>query len=454
MNASEDRKALSLDTVRLCEDVPIVDEADLCVLGGSCTGVFAAVRAARMGLRVALVEKANHFGGVATAVCTWHSLLDTAFRTQIIAGLTQETIERLERRDGAKTLRDNAGKAFEFRPGELKLVLDELVVESGIRVHLHTLFTRPVVEDGKLSGVVIENKSGRGILRAKTFIDATGDGDLCARLGLREYRYDALLPPTTCAFLDQWSPEPGLSLGDEIRRHGERYGIEPGFVWGTVLPGTDVYMVAGTRVRGADCSNAEDLTRAEIEGRRQVRAMVDLLRAEHPELKARLLDFPTAIGVRDTRHIRCQYQLRGTDVLEGTRFSDAIANGSYRVDTHHQNKPGITFMYLDGRSEYLQPGLAPEKGRWRETRDVDPTFYQIPLRCLIPGGYGNLLLAGRMLDADKTAFSAARVMVNTNQTGEAAGVAAALCLAKGIAIDRIPAEDVRDELARGGSAVI
>ena len=180
-------------SVRLCEDMKVIDKADICVIGGSCTGVFAAVRAARLGARVIIVEKQNHFGGTAAAVCTWHSLFDTVLRKQIIAGLTQEIIERLRRRDAVKTIGESPHKAFEFRPGELKIVLDDAVVESGVRPRLHTLFTRPVVEDGRLTGVVVESKSGGGVIRAKMFVDASGDGDLCSRLGLREYRYDALL---------------------------------------------------------------------------------------------------------------------------------------------------------------------------------------------------------------------------------------------------------------------
>jgi hypothetical protein len=442
------------ERVRVSEDVPVIEEVDVCVLGGSCTGVFAAVRAARLGARVAVVEKQNHFGGVAVTTCTWHTLMDTAFERQIIAGLTEEVVERLERRDALRRVPGSGSKGFEFRPGDLKLVLDGLVVESGVQPHLHTLFSAPVVEEGRLVGVVVDGKSGRGVIRAGMFVDATGDGDLCARLGLDEYRYEALLPPTVCAFIDGWPEPAGLDLGAEIRERGARHGIEPGFVWGTVLPGTDIYMLAGTRVRGVDCSKSADLTRAEIEGRRQVAAILEVLREARPEGAARLLDFPAAIGIRDTRHVRCGYQLRGEDVLEGVRFPDAIANGSYRVDVHHQDRPGITLMYLDGRRVYAQPGKPREEGRWRPPQEADPTFYQIPLRSLVPGRFGNVVLAGRMLDADRTAFGAVRVMVNTNQTGEAAGVAAYLALSGGVAMEAVDPEAVRAELARGGSIIV
>jgi hypothetical protein len=273
-------------------------------------------------------------------------------------------------------------------------------------------------------------------------------------LGVPSYQYDALLPPTTCAFLGGWTEPPKIDIGRAIAKHGGDFGIEPGFVWGSLLPGGDAFMLAGTRVRGADCSNSDDLTHAEIDGRRQVRAIMDLLRARYPESELRLIDFPASIGIRDSRHFRCQYQLAGKDILEGKRFPDAIANGSYRVDIHHQDRPGITFLYLDGRRQYIQQGHACPTDRWRDPIEKDPTFYQVPLRSLVPTDYDNLILAGRMLDADKTAFSAVRVMVNTNQMGEAAGVAAFLAFSNNAPVQDVQAIEVRRLLAEGGSIVI
>lgn len=440
--------------IRISEDLPVVGEADICVLGGSPTGVFAAVRAARLGASVVLVEKMGHFGGVATITCTWHTLLDTEFNRTIIAGLTAEAIGKLDKVGALARLDRNSNLAFQFRPGELKLILDNMVVEAGIQPWLHTLFSAPVVTDGKLTGVVVDGKSGRGVIRAKCFIDATGDGDLASRLGLPEYRYEAVLPPTTCAFLDRWPLPAGVDLDQEVKVHGGEFGLEEGFAWGGVLPGTDVYMLAATRICGADCSKSADLTRAEIEGRRQVGAVMKVIRKYHPESRVVLQDFPASIGIRDTRHIRCAYQLTADDVLNGRRFTDAIANGSYRVDTHHQDRPGITFMYLNGRSVEVRAGHPSVEGRWRSETATNPTFYQVPLRSLVPVQYDNLILAGRMLDADKTAFSAVRVQVNTNQMGEAAGVAAYLSLDSGLPLEKLEAGKVRDALAKGGSVII
>ena len=142
-------------------------------------------------------------------------------------------------------------------------------------------------------------------------------------------------------------------------------------------------------------------------------------------------------------------------MLYGKRFDDAIANGSYRVDIHHSDGPGITFRYLDG-TEVVISGRGDEKqvGRWREETAENPTFYQVPYRCLVPRGVDNLLAAGRILDADPVAFSGVRVMVNMNQTGEAAGVAAWLALDSGGTCDSLDTDKLRKILADGGSIVI
>jgi len=152
--------------------------------------------------------------------------------------------------------------------------------------------------------------------------------------------------------------------------------------------------------------------------------------------------------------VHCKYQLTGEDVLHGRRFDDAIANGSYRVDVHHQDKPGITFRYLNGVEQYLVPGEPVVQGRWRNETAEDPTFYQIPYRSILQDRFSNLLLAGRMLDADPLAHAAIRVMVNMNQTGEAAGVASVLAMRSTGDVRTLDPAAIRKELAAGGSIVI
>lgn len=440
---------------------PVIHDTDVVVLGGSCTGVFAAIRAARLGCRVAIVERANCFGGVATIslVNVWHSPLDEVFERQIFAGLTIETMDRLRKRKAVIDRERSDAWAWAFNSSELQIELDELITESKVVPFLHTMFVAPHVEDGELTAVVVENKTGRGAIRAKVFIDATGDGDLCHRLGLETYVAHSIQPSTTCATFSGWSSMKNFDLGKAIREHREEFNLPLGFVWGAPIPPSDdVHMLAGTRVAGVNCADADSLTRAEMEGRRQVRAIMDIIRKYNPDQRIALQALPSRIGIRETRHVRCEYQLTGKDVLNGRRFDDAIANGSYRVDVHHVDKPGITLRYLDGREYYCVPGQPGVTSRWRPETATNPTFYQIPFRSMRPRPVGrlgtNVLVAGRMVDADPEAHAGIRVMVNMNQTGEAAGVAAYLALQQGTNVDRVEPANVRKTLAAGGSLVI
>jgi hypothetical protein len=444
-------------------DVPVAHECDVCVIGGGCTGVFAAVRAARLGASVALVENNGFFGGVATAglVNIWHSIYDTVGERQIIGGLTVEVIERLQQRDAVVLYASDKSRYAVFNSAELIAELDAVVCEQPtIRPFLHARFSTAVLTDGAMAAAIVEDKSGRRAIRARYFVDATGDGDVLARLGLPTTTLGDLQPPTACALiygLDQVAERnPGFSLGSAVHDPRHPNALRQGFLWHSKavgLPGT--HMVAGTRVHNADCSDADQLTRAEIEGRRQVRAIRDIVHDHYAGGEAvALAALPAYIGIRETRHATCLHRLTERQVLEGARFEDAIANGSYRVDVHHSHKAGLTFRYLDGSEVYVVPGQPRLEGRWRKEQQTDPTFYQIPYRSLVPQGARNVLAAGRLVDADRGAYGAVRVMVNCNQTGEAAGVACVLALDRGLDVGQVESRRLRRLLARGGSLII
>ncbi len=437
--------------------VPVVHECDICVIGGSCTGIFAAIRAARLGARVAIVEKHNCFGGVATValVNVWHSLQNTTDDMSIIGGLTAEVIERLKKRQAVEEI-SNRHSAYRLNTEELKIELDELAVAHGIAPFLCTLYAAPIVENDRLKGIVIENKNGRQAILASQFIDASGDADLALDLGLESFAPDSLQPPTTCAKILGFNTLNGFDWQAAIVEHGSEFGLAPDWGWGGPIPGLpDIQMRADTHVFHTDTAEANSLIHSEIEGRRQVRAMMDVIRKYGPaDAHLALVDLAATIGARETRRIRGRYCVTGDDILQGRHFEDAIAFGTYPVDIHHADGPGITFRHLDG-SETVIPsrGQPPIRGHWREPLPVDPTYYQIPFRCLVQEKIPNLTLAGRMLDADKTAFSAVRVMVNMNQTGEAAGVAAWLALDSNRSIAELDPALVRRTMAEGGSII-
>lgn len=409
--------------------VPVVQDCDVCVLGGSCTGVFAAVRAAQMGARVALVEKQNAFGGVATSslVNIWHKLYDNEGREQIIGGLTYEVVKRLEK-IAAITSHGNGRSHFTLNTEELKIELDRLVVENGIMPYLHTYYAVPHIEGNRVTAVFVENKDGRQAIRAKVFVDATGDGDLAKDAGLPFEIRSGLQPPTTCAKISDL-PDSIVKL---IEEHREEFGLAPDHGWGSVIPGSQgVRMCAYTHVFNTDASDASQLTRAEIEGRRQIRACMDIAR-KYGGSKNRpcLLDLPSYIGVRETRSFTANYKLTEEDVLSCRRFPDAIANGTYHIDVHD-----------------------PETGKFK-FKEPRGDFYQVPLSTMVSDEAANIVLAGRMISTDRSAFGGVRVMVNLNQVGEAAGVTASLAASERKAVSQVGAEAVRKGLADLGAVII
>ncbi|MBN1676669.1 MAG: FAD-dependent oxidoreductase [Kiritimatiellae bacterium] len=437
---------------------PVAHECDICIVGGSGTGVFAAVRAARLGASVALIEQHGFFGGTATAglVNVWHSLYDTSGANRIIGGLTREVEQRLLRRGGGTEHRPDPGRGFTFNSAELTVLLDDLVREHArIRPFLHARFVQPLTDGARVTHAIIEDASGRRAVKARVFIDASGNGDLLARAGLSFRQLADLQPPTTCvvlAGLDQVAAKHAeFNLAQAVFDEKHPDALPRGFLWGAGVPGVrGARMIAGTRVSHADCSDADRLTHAEMEGRRQARAIRDIVRARFEGGDAvAMLALPAHIGVRETRHADCLHRLTEKEVLEGVRFPDAIANGSYRVDVHHSDRPGLTFRYLDGTEVYAVPGRPPEKGLWREPRGESPTFYQIPYRSLVPKDADNVLVAGRLMDADRGAYGAVRVMVNCNQTGEAAGTAAYLACEADTPVSEVDAGRLRELLGLG-----
>ncbi len=447
---------ISVPVLEPAKELPVIGEYDLCVLGGSCTGVFAAIRAARLGLSVAIVERMGCFGGAATLslINVWHTKYDERFEKQVFAGLTLETIDALKRRNAVTERPSNPRYQWAFNSSEMQIELDEMILRNGITPWLHTAFAAPHVEDGKLAAVIVENKSGRAAIRARFFIDATGDGDLCHRLGLETFMSNRSQPSTTCALFSGWDSLDGVDWPGLIREFGEENGLPPGFAWGARVPGSHVYRLAATHVY-ENCSDAAGFGRAEIEGRRQVRAIQNIIKEHAPEAHVTLQALSARIGIRETRHVRCRHQLTGEEILYGKQFRDAIAYGSNRVDIHHTEKPGTTFRYLDGREVYTRPGCADQLGRWRPETTENPTYYQIPYGSLVPEGpYTNLLAAGRFIDADEEAHAAIRVMVTMNQTGEAAGTAAFLALRDDKPAAEVDSTLLRFTLAEGGSLVL
>ena len=435
--------------------IPVVAEADICVVGGSCTGVFAAVRAARLGASVIVIEREGCLGGTATSglVNCWHTLNDTSGEKQIIAGLTEEILSRVE---PAETIRTNHADSHFFNPHELKTELDMLCAENGVRVMLHTLYCSCMEEDGSVRYIIIENKDGRGAVRASFFIDASGDGDICRDLGIEKFYNQTIQPPSACFLLE--GDVSHVDVTRLIRHHGDEFGLEKDWGWFCRVPdATNITMRADTHVLGLIPDKAEDLTKAEIEGRRKMRAVIRMLNRYGAEgVRYANVSSCSSIGIRETAHYVTAKKADQFELLLGKRYDDCVMNGTYNVDVHLPDG-SITFRHFDGsfNTELADGGRVT--GSWRRELGIDenlpiPTYYSLPFSCLVPVRHDNLIAVGRMINADIFSFGALRVMVNLNQLGEAAGVAAYLSISSDVSVRSLDGRSVAKKLSEGGSA--
>lgn len=445
------------------QELEVLEKADVCVVGGGTTGVMAAIRAARLGAKVAIVETQGNFGGNATSslVCIWHTLLDFDFERQIIAGLTQEVLERLDKRNALWTRdinregcpsRMNRIGTYVFNPQELKFICDEMLLEEGVICYLHTRVCKPWIEDGKLKAVIVESKNGRQAILADFFIDATGDGELACRAGVPFVERTGKQPSTTAAVVRGYDVvnDPKKVLLD----HLDEFDL-PALGWDVEYPkAPEIQVLCKSNVFDNPLT-MEGMTAAEIEGRRQIKGIVDCLNKYGNGAKdVVLLGLSSYIGIREGRSMKGMYTMTGDDLNNGVFYPDAIGYGAYPSDIHHADIPGCTFSYLNGMSEYELDGYPHKISWWKEKSNNYPRYWQIPYRALVPMEYDNLLVCARGLSADRTAFGAIRVMVHLNQTGEAAGVAAALCVSEKVSNKKLDTDLLRRKMAEGGSIML
>jgi len=424
---------------------------DICVIGGSCTGVFAAVRAAEAGMRVALVEKNAFFGGAATAayVPVWHSLFSFDGKERIVSGLTQRVLDHLLEKKLAKCFEPGSTQSESvyayFNTAQLTLELDRLVREHpSIRTFFGARFAAAETDrPGHVTRVFVEDKSGRRAIDAKFFIDCSGDADLLDRAGFETWRLpkEELQAHTLCALLTGVGQisEKHKDFSFNALMHPKRGAkLNHVFQWSAPVIGCpELTFLAATRVGGCDPSDAEDLTAAMFDARAQLERLVEAANREFPTdgPGLQIAAIAPELGLRESRHAKCLYRVTGEDVLSGRTYPDVIAQGTYRVDIHEGK--GIKFRYLDGRewemTQRPETGdIVTRHGRWRPEGGPTPKCYQIPYRAIVPQGAENVLCAGRMLDAARDAYGALRVMVNCNQMGEAAGAAAAKAVREGL----------------------
>ncbi|HEV2359099.1 MAG TPA: FAD-dependent oxidoreductase [bacterium] len=449
------------ESITYTKTVPVAAATEVLVVGSGPAGLGAAIASARTGARTLLVERYGFLGGNLTAglvgPCMTSYSLDG--KTQLIKGIFEEMVLRMERIGGAihpskvAAATEYCGfieyghdKVTPFDPEAVKLVAMEMCLEAGVELLLHTFVVDAVVNGGALSGVVAASKSGLEVLRAAVTVDCSADADVAARAGVPfevGRAEDGLTQPMTLFFRvanvddarvkayvrahpDDYRPF--ASLVQQARDRGEfpipRRGVG---LYKTLEPG--VWRINTTRVQRLVGTDARDLTRAEVEGRRQVKALMAFFRKWLPGFeRCELLDTATHIGVRETRRILGDYTLTLDDLARGREFDDVIARAGYPVDIHSPTGDG--------------GGVTGEL--------ATANIYQIPFRSLLPRGIEQLLVAGRSLSATHEALAAVRVMPPAMAMGQAAGTAAAMAVRSGTPPRRIPVRDLQARLVRDG----
>lgn len=454
-------------------DIPIYARVDVLVCGGGVAGISAAVAAARSGAHTLLIERAGFLGGTATGSAMGLIVIPASE----LVGFPREFFTRLAEEQGA-----GLGDVVPWDIEAYKLTALDLVLKSGANLLLYTWVSEPLVRGGRLEGVIVENKSGRQAALAKVVIDATGDADVAARAGVpfvKGREKDGAMRPMTVmgrignidlrrfkAYIDahpeDLSQDDGRRVvdldGGIVRIDGFFSIVEKAKREGLLASSTPinylrfsgvnarehidraVLICNSTRVYNADGTDASDLTRAEVEGRRQLRDIIRLCRELLPGFEQSfLIDTSAYIGVRETRRVRGRYTLTYQDLREGRRFGDSVA-----VMT------SVDYGSADVHApDYGHEGSAADE--WARKLKLKLMRFEFPLRCMLSNEVENLVVTGRCASMTHDVDKFARNMAPTGLQGQAAGTFAALLAERGW--NDLPIERVRAALESVGVPV-
>jgi glycine/D-amino acid oxidase-like deaminating enzyme len=415
---------------------------DVVVVGAGSAGSSAAISAARRGARTLLVDRLPFLGGTSTAV------LDTfyAFYTpgesmrRVVGGLGWEVAQQLKAAHVAfeRPNTYGAGTGITYDPEALKVTWERLADEADVEILLHTWATGVQMRDGRVEKIRLWNKGGESVVEAGAVVDASGDADLCAMAGVayEDAKSTPRLQSLSTIFrlasvdVEKATKLPKAELWSMMREAAGRGDYRLPRLEGswhrTPYPG--VVTIHMTRVPNVDATDPHQLTRAEIEGRRQVQEYHRFLRDRVPGFENSVLVATSpAIGIRESRRVFGDYRLTRDDVLEARRFSDEVALCGAPIEDHN--------AATDTRWTYV-----PSSG-----------VYGIPFRCLLPSGVEGMLVAGRCFSATHDAHASARSMATCMAMGQAAGTAAALAVRSNVMPRSLDVAELRARLADDGA---
>ena len=405
---------------KTAEKLPVIAETDVLVCGGGPAGIGAAIRAGRMGVKTLLTEMQNCLGGIATAGMMSHY---TGYSSSRVLQEIFKRQKQLEKCIGDAP-EENGYEDYFIDQESLKIILDEMAEEAKAETLLCTVLSEAVVENGKITGVIAENKSGRGVIKAKCVIDATGDGDVAASAGVPFFKgreSDGKMQPCTLMFkiggvdysravfpgsFESRVPTPKGEL-QELAKKLLPFPAGHVLLYKQRTPGTVCCNM--TNCIETDGTNGFDITKALRRCRSQIPPILSFLREYAPGYeRCYLIGTASLLGIRETRHFQGRQSLTADDVTSARRFDDwVVERAFFNFDVHN-----LTGASLDETGVQFQ---------WKQ-----PDSYTVPYGCLLPVNIDNLLLSGRNICGSHLAHSNFRAMPICMATGEAAGVAAAL----------------------------
>ncbi len=402
-------------------EIPLAADADVIVCGAGPAGVSAAITAARAGARVRLFEWRGCLGGI------WTAGLLGYFLDFNKPGFAKELREKLDARDARANSQSTS--RFCYDPEALKLLLEDLCVEAGVKFQYHTKVSAAFREGNRLTTIVTESKSGRQAWKAPVFIDTTGDGDLgyqagCAfEIGLSEdcpcqpMSLNALLVVKDVEALREFvrfgQPKPGENADSEKKQRIKDVlvstGHFPSYGGPTMWHVRDNLIFAMMNHEyGIKAWDAAEITAATVRARAEMNQMVSNLRAlGGPWEGIQIVATAEQIGVRDGRRIKGRYTVLQDDLAQGARHEDAVTRVNFGIDVHALSA-----------EHNKQHAIMP--------KEIKMKPYDIPLRALIAKDVDGLMMAGRCISGDFIAHSSYRVTGNAVAMGEAAGVTAAI----------------------------
>lgn len=432
-----------METIRFEQNVPVSEIYDVVVAGAGPAGWIAAAAAGNSGKKTALIERYSFIGGAATSSLVVPISGFYKNGERVVGGLPWEFVCRLK--DCGAALEEMPKGHISVDPEYCKLISQRMLIEAGVDLYTNSYLSGCIEENGHVTAVRIENKSGSYAIRGKVFIDATGDGDLCSMAGMPMMAPEKFLQPMSFCFVLSGVDTTTELLRDCIHHDGKNgkgscntvirdylNGLHAdgkvadfGGPWFNTLLLGDRIAVNITRAQ-ADACDAASVTRAELQLREDMFDIVEALREHYPEFKNAVISSSAAQGgIREGRHILGDFLLTEGDLLAGVQFDDSIARNAHPVDIHI---PGSTAQTL---------------------KKTDRSGY-IPYRTMTSPGFDNLIASGRMICADQGAHASIRVQATVMAIGQAAGVAASLAAEKSLSVREISIDELHDRLSAMG----